>query len=185
MQQQIISSNDHFNQTNHGSFFLLGLMGSGKNYWADYLSNHFNIPAFHLDDEIEKSEQKTIADIFKDSGEAYFRNKESEILKTFSNKQSFILSVGGGTPCFNNNMDWMNANGITIWLDESVQTIKQRLIKEKTHRPLIADVANEDLLSFLSEMRSKRSKFYIKAKHHLKGDAINETSFLKIFSLYE
>ena len=106
-------------------------MGSGKNYWADYLSKHFNIPVYHLDDEIEKAEQKKIADVFKDDGENYFRNKESSVLKSFVDKRSFILSVGGGTPCFNNNMDWMNNNGVTIWLDEPLQTIEQRLMLER------------------------------------------------------
>ncbi len=160
-------------------------MGSGKNYWADYLSNHLNIPVYHLDDEIEKAEQKTIADVFKDNGEAYFRNKESFILKSFSDKEPFMLSVGGGTPCFNDNMDWMNANGITIWIDEALETIKQRLIKEKSHRPLIANIPDDKMLSFLKDMRDKRSNFYSRAKHHLKEKEINKTSFLKIFSLYE
>ncbi len=160
-------------------------MGSGKNYWTDHLSKQFSIPVYHLDDEIEKAEQKTIADIFKNSGEAYFRDKESFVLKSFSNKQSFILSVGGGTPCFNDNISWMNDNGITIWIDEDLQIIQQRLIKEKRHRPLVAGIADEDLLSFLEDMHNKRNKFYMQAKHHLKAGEINESSFMKIFSLYE
>ena len=172
-------------QSNYTSFFLLGLMGSGKTYWADYFSKHFNIQAYHLDDEVEKAEQKGIAEIFKDSGEGYFRDKESTVLKSFFNKQSFILSVGGGTPCFNNNMDLMNANGVTIWIDESLQTIEQRLIKQKAHRPLIANVGDDKLFSFLKDMHDKRSKFYAQAKHNLKPNEINEESFLKIFSLYE
>ena len=147
MLQKIVSSN-HCNQKKNISFFLLGLMGAGKNFWADSLSKHFNIPVYHLDDEIEKSEQKSIAAIFIEKNEIYFRRKETEILKNFSHKQSFILSVGGGTPCFNNNMGWMNANGITIWLDESLQIIKERLIKQKSHRPLIADIPDDEILSF-------------------------------------
>ena len=96
-------------------------------------------------------------------------------------KKHFILSVGGGTPCFNNNIDWMNENGVTIWIDEPIKIIVERLIKEKSHRPLIANITDEDLFTFLSNMREKRSVFYAKAKHHL-SDNINEKKFLEIIS---
>lgn len=166
-------------------FFLLGLMGSGKSYWSDYLGQLLNIPSFHLDEAIKKSEQKTIAEIFKEKGEAYFRNIETKILKTFSDKNPCILSVGGGTPCFNNNMDWMNKNGVTIWIDEPLEVIKERLLNEKLHRPLIANIPDEKLYSFLYEMLVKRTEFYAKAKHRLKEKDISEAGFLNIFSLYE
>jgi shikimate kinase len=162
------------------NIFLLGLMGSGKSFWADKLSSITNVPSFHLDDKIEKSEQKTITQIFAERGEDYFRKKETEILKSLSNKNNFILSVGGGTPCFNNNIDWMNENGTTIWIDEPIETIEKRLQKEKSHRPLIANIPDENLYTFLSDMHKKRSAFYQKAKHHLKQDDISEQNFLKI-----
>lgn len=169
------------NLVNPGSIFLLGLMGSGKSFWADKLSSLTNIPSFHLDDVIEGSEQKTIAEIFADKGEDYFRQKETEVLKNFADKKHFILSVGGGTPCFNNNMNWMNENGVTIWIDESITVIEKRLIKEKSHRPLIANIPDENLYAFLFDMREKRSVFYAKAKHRL-SDNINEKKFLEIIS---
>ena len=74
----------------------------------------------------------------------------------------------------------MNENGITIWIDEPIEIIRKRLLKEKSHRPLIANVADEDLYSFLSDMREKRSVYYAKAKHNLKQDEISEQGFLKI-----
>ncbi len=168
------------NLKNRGSF-LLGLMGSGKSFWADRLGKLLNVPAFHLDDEIERSEQKTIAQIFAEKGEEYFRNKETEVLKSFADKNNFILSVGGGTPCFNDNMDWMNANGSTIWIDEPLETIEKRLLTEKSHRPLIANIPDKNLHTFLSEMLNKRSPFYSQAKYHLKQNEIAEETFLKIF----
>jgi shikimate kinase len=175
---------DHSNQLNR-SVFLIGLMGSGKSYWADKLSISLNIPAFHLDDEIEKAEGKIIAEIFTEKGEAYFRQKENEILKSFAGSKKFILSTGGGAPCFHDNIDWMNTQGITIWIDEPVETIASRLVKEKSHRPLIAQIEDKDLKDFLAQMREKRKPFYSKANHHLNSNNINEKDFLKILSPYE
>lgn len=181
MQQETFPHNP-LNPKNRASVFLVGLMGSGKSFWADKLGKLLNISSFHLDDEIERSEQKTIAEIFFEKGESYFRNKETEVLKSFADKNNFILSVGGGTPCFNDNMNWMNANGSTIWIDEPIETIQKRLLTEKSHRPLIASIPDKDLHNFLSEMLKNRSAFYSKAKYHLQKNEISEESFLKIFS---
>lgn len=165
--------------------FLIGLMGSGKSYWAYKLSAVLNVPAFDLDKEIEKAEGKTIAEIFAEKGEAYFRLKENEILKSFAGKNNFILATGGGAPCFHNNINWMNDNGITIWIDEPLSNIAARLQKEKSYRPLIAGVPDEQLENFFQEMREKRKPFYSKAKYHLKSGNLNEKDFLEIFSPHE
>jgi shikimate kinase len=167
------------------SIFLIGLMGSGKTFWSKQLSKVFNIPAFDLDTEIEKSEGKTIAEIFSEKGEEYFRQKENNVLKSLANKKDFILSAGGGAPCFYDNIDWMNANGITIWIDEPITTIVSRLIKAKSHRPLIANVPDDKLEDFFIQMRNKRLPFYSKAKFKLTGENINTASFLKIISPHE
>ncbi len=164
--------------------FLIGLMGSGKSFWADKLSQTLNIPSFHLDDEVERSEGKTVSEIFSQKGEDYFRKKESEVLKNFAGKENFILSTGGGAPCFYNNMDWMNNIGITVWIDSPIETITQRLLKEKSHRPLIASIDDNDLSDFFTEMREKRKEFYSKAQYQLSGD-IQEKDFLKILIQYE
>jgi len=165
--------------------FLIGLMGSGKSFWAEKLSALLNIPVFDLDREIEKAEHKTVAEIFTEKGEAYFRGKENEVLKSFADKQSFLISTGGGAPCFFDNMDWMNKNGITIWIDEPLNIIARRLQKEKAHRPLIASVNDADLEDFLARMRDKRNAFYSKAQYQLTGSNISEKDFLKIISSYE
>lgn len=167
------------------NIFLVGLMGSGKSFWAHKLSTVFKMPAFDLDKEIEKAESKTIPEIFAEKGEAYFRQKENEILKTFALKSNFILATGGGAPCFHDNIDWMNKNGTTIWIDEPLSIIAARLKKGKSHRPLIANVADEGLESFFYEMREKRKPFYSKAKYHLNGGNLNEKHFLEILSPHE
>jgi shikimate kinase len=165
--------------------FLIGLMGSGKSYWAHKAGKALGIPAFDLDKEIEEAEDKTIAEIFAEKGESYFRLKENEMLKTFADKENFILATGGGAPCFHDNMEWMNANGITIWIDEPLAMIAARLQQGKAHRPLIANVADENLEDFFYQMREKRKPFYSKAKYHLNGGHLTEKHFIEILSLYE
>lgn len=165
--------------------FLIGLMGSGKSYWANKIGKTLGIPAFDLDETIEKAEGKKIAEIFAEKGESYFRLKENETLKSFAVKDNFILATGGGAPCFHDNIDWMNANGITIWIDEPVAVIAARLQKEKSHRPLIANVDDENLEDFFHEMKEKRKPFYSKAKHHLNSVHLTEKHFIEILSLHE
>jgi shikimate kinase len=161
--------------------FLIGLMGSGKTYWCAQLNKKLGIPACDLDNEIELTEGKKIASIFTEKGEGYFRKKESEVLKSFAGKNNFILSTGGGAPCFDDNIDWMNSVGTTIWIDVPVNIIVERLQHEKSQRPLIADVPDEDLPAFFSEMRERRKQFYSKAKYHLTG-IITMEKFLEIIS---
>jgi shikimate kinase len=160
-------------------------MGSGKSFWAEKLSAVLNISAFDLDKEIEKSESKTVAEIFAENGEDFFRKKENEVLKNFENKNNCILSTGGGTPCFYDNINWMNEQGITIWIDEPVEIIAERLQKEKAHRPLIASVHDDELKDFLANMRDKRKPFYTQAKFHVNGSDITEKDFLKIITSNE
>jgi shikimate kinase len=166
------------------NIFLVGLMGSGKNFWAEKLSASLHIPAFDLDKEIEKAEGKTVAEIFTENGEAYFRQRENEVLKSFATKNNFILAAGGGAACFHNNIDWMNENGITIWIDDAPAIIAERLKKEKSHRPLIASVKDEELTDFLTEMRDKRKPFYAKATYHFTGN-FTLKNFLKTIASHE
>lgn len=160
-------------------------MGTGKSFWANKLSTALKIPAFDLDKEIEKSEGKTIPEIFAEKGETYFRQKENEVLKAFGKKNNFILATGGGAPCFHDNIAWMNNNGVTIWIDEPLSIIASRLKKGKSHRPLIANIADEDLESFFYEMREKRKPFYSKSKYHLNSGNLTEKHFLEILSPHE
>src|SRR3954454_1788630 len=101
--------------------FLVGMMGSGKSYWAQKLKKKLKVPAYDLDALIEMMEEKTVGEIFEEDGEEYFRKAEAKMLRLFSEKKQFILSCGGGTACYNDNMEWMNKQGITIWLNEPVE----------------------------------------------------------------
>jgi len=163
-----------------GRLFLIGMMGTGKSYWAQRIAASKNIDWMDLDAQIEKDALMTIKEIFETNGEAYFRNKEKEVLHQLGAYKNIVIATGGGTPCFHDNMQWMNKHGITIWIDEAVEVLAERLKKEKAHRPLIKDLDDEELLHFLSIKLSERSKFYNQCQYHLQGDKISDRSFAEI-----
>jgi shikimate kinase len=160
--------------------FLIGMMGAGKSHWSKKLSKKMKVGGYDLDFLIESNEEKTIAEIFAEEGEAYFRRSEAKILRWFGEKKAFVLATGGGCPCFENNMDWMNAQGKTVWIDESVDVLLERLKPEKSHRPLIRNLSDEELRGFLTNKLVERYPFYCGAQYHLQGDAISDAGFTKI-----
>ena len=160
--------------------FLIGMMGTGKSYWAKKLSKKLKTGAYDLDYLIESHEERSIAEIFSEDGENYFRKSEAKILRWFAEKKLFVLATGGGTPCFHENMEWMNKHGVTVWIDEPLDVLVERLIPEKDHRPLIQHLANEELQEFLSGKLAERTHFYQQATYHLQGNAISDDSFAKI-----
>ena len=159
--------------------FLIGLMGSGKSYWTKQLAKKYKTGGYDLDYLIEVKEEKAIAELFTEDGEAYFRKVESAVLKWFEQKKTYVLATGGGAPCFFDNMAWMNKQGITIWLDEPLPVIAERLAPEKAYRPLIAKLSDTELLSFLEKQRVERLPFYSAAHIHLQDETITSDSFKK------
>ncbi len=164
--------------------FLVGMMGSGKSYWTKFLSKKLKVGGYDLDFLIESNEEKTIAEIFAEDGEEYFRKQEAKVLRWFKEKKSFVIGTGGGTPCYNDNMDWMNKNGTTIFIDPPIEQLVERLIPEKSHRPLISNLSDEALFQFLTKKRMERLTDYQQANMILKDNAINEQTFLKIVKQY-
>jgi len=162
-----------------GGIFLIGLMGSGKSYWGKKLGKKLKTGAYDLDYLVETNEEKTISEIFAEDGEEYFRKSEAKILRWFAQKKAYVLSTGGGTPCFHDNMAWMNKQGLTIWLDEPVDVLVERLKPEKSHRPLLKNLDGSQLHDFLTAKRLERMPFYSQAQYHLKGN-ITDSSFTKI-----
>jgi shikimate kinase len=165
---------------NQHKIFLIGMMGSGKSFWAEKLKKKLKVPAYDLDALVEMMEEKSIQEIFAEDGEEYFRKAEAKMLRLFGEKKQFIVSCGGGTACFNDNMKWMNKQGITIWIDEPVEILSQRLAKEKAHRPLIKDLDDEGLDQFLEKKLQERAPFYEQSTYRLSGDKLNETGIVKI-----
>ncbi|MBI1770225.1 MAG: AAA family ATPase [Bacteroidetes bacterium] len=143
-------------------FFLIGLPGSGKTTLGKQLAEKMKLPFVDLDLEIEKTEGKTIQEIFAEKKENYFREMESKTLKKFcSTKTDFVMATGGGAPCFFNNMEVMNHAGKTIFLDVPASEIALRLQKTNlTERPLFSKLSSEQLKDKIEWLRSQRIHFY-------------------------
>lgn len=152
--------------------FLIGMMGSGKSYWAKYLSNQYKMNSIDLDLAIEQSNNLTIETIFATKGEDFFREQEKEMLRTIEAVDNIIVATGGGTPCFHNNIQWMNDHGTTIWIDDPIGVLVSRLIHEKSRRPLIKDLNENELTQFLSTQLEKRKPFYQQSIFHLNSKSI-------------
>jgi shikimate kinase len=152
-------------------YFLLGLPGSGKSHWGKIWSEKINLPFFDLDEVIYNNEGESILDIFRTEGEDHFRNLETFYLnKLITNYKSFILSTGGGTPCFNSNMSLMNDKGITIFLNPPIEETAKRIWKPNggNKRPMFAGCSSlEDVQENLTALYRKRVHFYQDAKKEL------------------
>ena len=149
-------------------------MGSGKTLVSKELSILNNFKIFDLDTEISKQNNRSITEIFKEKGEIFFRKTEKEVLeKILSTEKNIILSLGGGTPCYYNNIDRINEKTISVFLKTNVKTLAQRLLSEKDKRPLIQNISNEDLPEFIAKHLFERNPFYNQAKITINTDNLS------------
>jgi shikimate kinase len=151
---------------------LLGYMASGKSTIGGVLSDELFYPFIDLDNYIENKEKKSIGNIFKDKGEIYFRRIEHKYLKEIlSSQENFILSLGGGTPCYADNISLIKNSGATsFYLQATIKTLSDRLIKEKSNRPLMASLENEKIPEFIAKHLFERRVFYEEASSIVKID---------------
>lgn len=145
---------------------LVGYMGSGKSTIGKLISNFVGIPFYDLDEIIEKHENKSIKNVFKDKGEIYFRKVESQLFKQFINENdNFVLALGGGTPCYANNHFILQRDDInSFYLKTSVQTLLSRLIKESENRPLINNLNETELNEYIRKHLFDRNYYYLQSK---------------------
>ena len=163
--------------------FLIGFMGSGKTHRGRQLSQKLNIPFFDLDEQIVNDENRSISDIFEQEGEEYFRLREKDVLHIITESHaSFVMAFGGGTPCYFNNIEYMNQSGTTVWLNTPIPVLFERLMKEKDKRPLVKELSGDQLRSFIVKKYSDRKIYYEQAsiiieEENLQLDQIIEKIF--------
>lgn len=144
--------------------FLIGMPGCGKSSLARYLAHQFHRPYFDLDRMIEQQEQASIQQIFAERGEEGFRITESVLLRHYAFPSDAIVALGGGTPCFHNNMDWLLQHGTTIYIQTEVEVLVERLWHNIAHRPLLEGCrSKEDLRQKLTNILIQRNPIYIRA----------------------
>ena len=144
--------------------FLVGYMGVGKTTIGKLLSKELDVEFIDLDKYIENRYRKTIQEIFAQKGEAKFRIIEREMLREVATFQDVLISTGGGTPCFFNNMDVMNQLGVTVFIKASVDQLMSRLLASKNVRPIIHNKTPEELKEFVTKHLAEREVYYSKAK---------------------
>jgi shikimate kinase len=165
---------------------LLGYMGSGKSIIGRKLSEKLHYNFYDLDDLIEKEAAMSVAELFLLKGEIYFRKIEHEIFATLiANSDNFVLSLGGGTPCYSNNhLLLKKPNIVSIYLSASVNTLFERLKNEQNQRPLIAGLHQNQLKDFIAKNSFERSYFYNQASHKVSVDEKSiETIVAEIISI--
>jgi shikimate kinase len=148
---------------------LLGYMGCGKSTIAKRLSNITEIPFVDLDKSIEERTNLSINEIFEQRGEIYFRKLEREVfIDLLNTPRQLIIGLGGGTPCYANNHELLNGeNIVSIYLKASVDTLFDRLVTNKSKRPLIANKTNKEMKEFIAKHLFDRSYYYNQAQYRL------------------
>lgn len=157
----------------HTNIILVGFMGSGKSTLGKKLANQLGYSFIDLDQEIELHLGMPISELFETRGEDYFREVETQTLKNkLATTTNYVMALGGGTPCFYNNMDMINEKGVSIYLKYNVGILTSRLLHAKTKRPLIANKTKEELELYIQNLLNKREKFYLKSKLVVDGNNI-------------
>ncbi|MBM7421514.1 MULTISPECIES: shikimate kinase [Chryseobacterium] len=150
---------------------LVGYMGSGKSHISKILSDKINFKLIDLDKEISRRNKLTIPEIFEKKGEIYFRKLERETLEEIlATQENIILSLGGGTPVYYNNMEIINNSSKSVFLRASIATLAERISKQKEKRPLIAKISDENLPEFIAKHLFERNIFYNKAQFNINTD---------------
>lgn len=147
----------------HTRVYLLGFMGGGKTYTGRRLATRLDYAFTDLDALIVQRERRSIPDIFAQSGEEVFRQIEREALEATQYLEEMVISCGGGTPCFFENMDWINRHGLSVYLHTHPHLLHQRLRRGQDRRPLIKGMNDYQLQEFIAWKVKERTPFYQQA----------------------
>ena len=153
---------------------LVGYMGSGKTTVGKALSKETGMMFYDLDWYIESRMRKSVSQIFAERGEEGFRKIEYNMLHEVAEFEDVIISCGGGTPCFFDNMDYLNQQGDVIYLKATPETLYKHLLMAKVERPLLKGKSAEELIAYITEHLKERSPFYEKARHILDVNVLDE-----------
>ncbi len=148
---------------------LIGYMGCGKTSVGKRLARKLNYKFIDLDQKIEERYQASINDIFRKYDEETFRKLEQEILYIVLKQNNVVISMGGGTPCFFDNMNRINKHSTSVYLQLNSATLNSRLKNSKRKRPLLQNLSDEDMKEFIRNQLAEREIYYLQSKHVING----------------
>ncbi|WP_224489575.1 shikimate kinase [Robertkochia flava] len=160
---------------------LLGYMGCGKSTVGKMLAEQLNMQFIDFDNFIEEKEQETISRIFAKMGEVYFRKKERFYLEALlKSKPDAVISLGGGTPCFGDNMEFLlSSTSNVVYLKAKIDTLTRRLLTGKSNRPLIRDIPDGELEEFIRKHLFERNFFYLQAPVRIDVDDLSAAAVVE------
>jgi len=162
--------------------FIIGYKSSGKTTLGKQLAMDLNLEFIDLDDYIEQQEGKTIPEVFLEAGEEEFRRRERKALRRVIQKDDILVSTGGGVPCHLDNMTLMEKHGIIVYLKADDETLVSRLKTAAIDRPIVRGKSEEELRTYLAELRNRCERYYIRA--HIIADG-NKTGIHDIMEQLE
>ena len=161
--------------------FIIGYMCSGKSTVGKKLARKLNYDFIDLDIYFEEKYHISVDDFFKKYGEEDFRKIETQLLNEVLTKENIVISSGGGTPCFNENMKLMKKNGVSVYLKMHINSLKDRILNSKKQRPLLKNISKDNIHDFLSDHLSKREVFYQQANFTVKGENADVEGMVELF----
>ena len=159
---------------------IIGYMGSGKTTVGRALAHNLGLSFYDLDWYIESRMHKTVKQLFDEKGEAGFRLIERNLLHELAEFENIVISCGGGTPCFFDNMAYLNAQGDTVYLKATPDVLHGHLKMGKTVRPLFLDKTEDEVQTFISRQLAERETYYNKAKYTLDVNLMDNYEKIKI-----
>lgn len=152
--------------------FLIGYMGAGKTTLGKAFARSMNLSFIDLDWYLEERFHRTVSELFAEKGEDGFRLLEQKCLHEAGEFEDVIIATGGGTPCFFDNMDYMNSQGTTVFLDVSIDVLFIRLTIAHQNRPILQGKTDDELRTFIQTSLARRADFYGKAQHVFDGNRL-------------
>ena len=158
---------------------LIGYMGAGKTTLGRALAAGLGLRFYDLDWYIEERNRRTVPQIFKDEGEEGFRDIERRALHEAAEFEDIVLACGGGTPCFFDNMEYMNRQAHTVYLKASPDVLLRHLGMSRTERPLLKGKSEDEMKQYIRESLAVREPFYCQARHILTIDTLDNRDKIK------
>ena len=159
---------------------LIGYMGSGKTTVGKAPSKETGMMFYDLDWYIESRMRKSVSQIFAEKGEEKFRQMEYNMLHEVAEFEDVIISCGGGTPCFFDNMDYLNQQGDVVYLKATPETLYKHLLMAKVERPLLKGKSPDELIAYITEHLKEREPFYEKARYTLDVTVLDDFDKIKV-----